>query len=830
MKSSRFKGESPLVVPILPLRDMVVFPNVMVPLYLKGARVVKLAESLVGGDDTVGLFFQRPANRLTASREEICAVGTLARIQQVVRLDGGGVKAIADGICRIRMTRQIQHEPYLMGEVTQIEEIDKETEMMDTLVSSVAALFKVSLTVGRTVSEHAISLVDQATEPGNLADLISAYLPLKPETKQSLLETDDTPTRLRKVFGYLNREIHSLQPRLQAAKALDPNANLTRRQKEQGLRRQMRAMQKDLNSQEDPHAEEIKELEEKIKGCGMSEEAMEVATREFQRLERIPPHSPEYTVSRTYLEVLTGLPWNDFSEDNLDINRAQEVLDEDHYNLTKVKDRILEFLAVHKMRKSNKGPILCLVGPPGVGKTSLGRSIARALGRQFIRVSLGGMRDEAEIRGHRRTYIGAMPGRVIQEIRRAGKKNPVFMLDEVDKLGQDFRGDPSSALLEVLDPEQNNSFGDHYLDVAFDLSSVMFIATANQLDPIPAPLRDRMEIIRIPGYTDEEKESIAKMYLIPKAIEENGLAENPVRITDEALAHIISGYTREAGVRNLEREVGSVCRKIVREITQDKPVRELIDVEAAEELLGPPKFFFDLAEETDQVGIATGLAWTESGGDIIFIEVTGFKGRKELTLTGSLGDVMQESARAAISYLRSSCQLYGLQERLLNETDIHIHVPAGAIPKDGPSAGITISVALASFFTGVPVRRDIAMTGEVTLRGRVLPIGGVKEKILAARRAGVKEIILPWRNKSNLLDLPDYVRDDLTIHFVKDVGEAIRLALLEDPECWYAAAHIQGQGATVYEEGAREYVLRSSRSTHNVERNLSRGESFKPKD
>jgi ATP-dependent Lon protease len=828
MKSSRFKGESPLVVPILPLRDMVVFPNVMAPLYLKGSRVVKLAESLVGGDDTVGLFFQRPANRLTAAREEICAVGTLARIQQVVRLDGGGVKAIADGICRVRLVRQIQHEPYLMGEVTAVEDIDNDADMMDTLVSSVAALFKVSLTVGRTVSEHAMTLVDQATEPGRLADLIAAYLPLKPETKQGLLETEEVGARLRKVFSYLNREIHSLQPRLQAAKAIDPGSSMARRQKEQGLRQQMRAMQKDLNTSDDPHAEEIREFEEKIKNCGMSEEAMEIARRELQRLERIPSHSPEYTVSRTYLEVLTGLPWKEASEDNLDINRAQRILDEDHYNLIKVKDRILEFLAVHKMRKTNKGPILCLVGPPGVGKTSLGKSIARALGREFIRVSLGGMRDEAEIRGHRRTYIGAMPGRIIQEIRRAGKKNPVFMLDEVDKLGQDFRGDPSCALLEVLDPEQNNSFGDHYLDVAFDLSSVMFIATANQLDPIPAPLRDRMEIIRIPGYTDEEKQNIAKMYLIPKTMEENGLDETPIEFTDDSTSHVIRAYTREAGVRNLEREIGAICRKVVREITQDKPKRESIDVDAVEELLGPPKFFFDLAEESDQVGIATGLAWTEAGGDIIFIEVTGFKGRKELTMTGSLGDVMQESARAAISYLRSCCQLYGIQERLLNETDLHIHVPAGAIPKDGPSAGITLSVALASFFTGVPVRRDVAMTGEVTLRGRVLPIGGVKEKILAARRAGVKEVILPLRNKSNLLDLPDYVREDITIHFVKDVGEAIGIALTQDLESWRPNPYIEQPVATVYEEGAREYVLRSK--NRNFDRHeFKQSESFKSK-
>ena len=473
----------------------------------------------------------------------------------------------------------------------------------------------------------------------------------------------------------------------------------------------------------------------------------------------------------------TSLPWNTTTEDNLDVTRAQRILDQDHYNLVRIKDRILEFLAIRKLKQDNKGPILCFVGPPGVGKTSLGRSVARALGRKFIRISLGGMRDEAEIRGHRRTYIGAMPGRIVQEIRRAATRNPVFMLDEVDKIGQDFRGDPACALLEVLDPEQNNAFSDHYLDIPFDLSGVLFIATANQLDPIPAPLRDRMEVIRIPGYTDEEKEKIAEHFLIRKALEENGIREYPVRFTPQAVSLIIRAFTREAGVRNLEREIASVCRKVGREITQGLPLREEIGPETVEELLGPPKYFFDLAEEQDQVGTATGLAWTESGGDIIFVEVTGFRGQKELTMTGSLGEVMQESARAALSYLRNTCTAHGIDERLLSQTDLHIHVPAGAIPKDGPSAGITIAVALASFFTGAPVRRDVAMTGELTLRGRVLPVGGIKEKLLAAWRAGVREVILPRKNESSLRDLPDYVREEMTIHFISDVGEAIRIAL-----------------------------------------------------
>lgn len=787
MKSAKSVGNFPAVVPILPLRDMVVFPNVMVPLFLKGSRVVKLAESVAGGDNLVGLFYQKTRNRLGLATEEISMVGTLASIQQVVRLDNGGVKAIADGICRVRLVKQIQSDPFLMGEVTRIEEESEPQELVDTLVRSMAALFKVTLSLGRPVSDHSMSMIERADDPGKLADLIAVYLPLKAEIKQNLLEIDDPIARLKKVFSYLHNDVQNLQPKLQAVNEPTPVSSISRRQREMGLRHQIRSIQKDLSGPEDPHFSEIKEFEEKIRSSGMPEEAVEIALRELQRLERIPPHSPEYIVSRTYIEVLSGLPWNISTQDNLDIGRAQRILDEDHYNLNEVKDRILEFLAVHKLREGNKGPILCLVGPPGVGKTSLGKSIARALGRKFVRISLGGMRDEAEIRGHRRTYIGAMPGRIIQELRRAGTRNPVFMLDEVDKIGQDFRGDPACALLEVLDPEQNNSFGDHYLDLPFDLSSIMFICTANQLDPIPAPLRDRMEVIRIPGYTDEEKEAIAERFLVRKALEENGMQDHPVRITPEALRFTIRGYTREAGVRNLEREIGSIFRKLARDVSMDLPVKEEILPETVEEMLGAPRFYFDLAEECDQIGTATGLAWTEHGGDIIFVEVTGFRGQKNLTMTGCLGEVMQESARAALSYLRNNCQDYGLDDEILAESDLHIHVPAGAIPKDGPSAGITIAVALTSFFTGIPVRRDVAMTGEVTLRGRVLPIGGVKEKLLAARRAGVREVILPKRNEPHLRDLPDFVKEGMTLHFISDVGQAIRIALAGESERVWSA-------------------------------------------
>lgn len=778
MKSSKLAENFPAVVPILPLRDMVVFPNVLIPLFLKGTRVVKLAESVAGGDNLVGLFYQKVRTRLNFLGDEISSVGTLARLQQVVHLDGGGVKVIADGICRIHLADQLQQDPYLMGEVDLIEESYEPHTAIEPLVRSMAALFRLSVNLGRPIGEHVKSMIERAADPGKLADIIAAYLPLKAVVKQSLLECEDPVDRLIKVSHYLNTDVEALQskPPQTVNEALQ-SAAASRRQREMGLRQQMRSAQRDVDAQEDPHQSDIQEFHQKIRDSGMPEDVVEVATRELQRLERIPPHSPEYTVARTYLEVLTALPWAATTTDNLDIIRAERVLNEDHYDLEKVKDRILEFLAVRKLKPENKGPILCLSGPPGVGKTSLGKSIARALGREFIRISLGGVRDESEIRGHRKTYIGAMPGRIIQEIRRCGTKNPVFMLDEVDKIGQDFRGDPACALLEVLDPEQNNSFVDHYLDVPFDLSSVMFIATANQLDPIPPALRDRMEVIRIPGYTDEEKEKIAEMFLIPKTLSENGISEYQIRFTSDAVRFVISSYTREAGVRSLEREIGAICRKIAREITQEKTPRAEISPAVVEDLLGPPKFFFDLAEEHDQIGLATGLAWTETGGDIIFVEVSGFKGGKELTMTGSLGDVMRESARAALSYLRHTCALHGIDEKVMSDTELHIHVPAGGIPKDGPSAGITIAVALASFFTGIPVRRDVAMTGEVTLRGRVLPIGGVKEKLLAARRAGVREVILPEKNRAGLRDLAPYVLEDMRIHFVTHVGEAITIAL-----------------------------------------------------
>jgi len=782
MRAGKPKGIFPAIVPILPLKDMVVFPNIMVPLFLKGSRVIRLVESVVDGDNLVGLFCQRSQSRPSGDSDTLSSVGTLARIQQVVRLESGGVKAVADGILRVRITRQLQTDPFLMAEVDQVEEDSEPSELLDSYVKSVAALFRISASLGRPLSDRSIEMIERAEDPGKLADLIAVYLPLKPEAKQRLLETEDTLLRLKQVAVYLQAELQSFQRTSRPADEARDEQPGHRKDKEAHIRQHIRGMHRDFSSQEEAHLTEIKEFHAKIRESRLPGDAAEVAIRELQRLEKIPPHSPEYIVSRSYLEVLTSLPWEVATDDTIELAGARNILDGDHYDLIEVKDRILEFLAVRKLKADNKGPILCLVGPPGVGKTSLGRSIAKALGRKSIRMSLGGVRDEAEIRGHRRTYIGAMPGRIIQEIRRAGTKNPVFVLDEVDKIGQDFRGDPASALLEVLDPEQNNTFCDHYLDVPFDLSSVMFIATANQVDTIPAALRDRMEVIRVLGYTDEEKLKIAEMFLIPKAHEETGIKEHPIHFAADAIRGIIRGYTRESGVRQLERTIHAICRKIALEIAQEKSPHTNVTTGTVEELLGSPKYFFELAEEQDQVGISTGLAWTENGGDIIFVEVTGFRGRKELTMTGCLGDVMQESARAALSYLRNTCRQYGIPDNTLSRTDLHIHVPAGSIPKDGPSAGITIAVALASFFTGIPVKRNVAMTGEVTLRGRVLPIGGVKEKLLAARRAGVREVILPKKNWSNLKDLPDYVKDDLVIHLVSEVDEAIRLALVQEPK------------------------------------------------
>jgi ATP-dependent Lon protease len=609
--------------------------------------------------------------------------------------------------------------------------------------------------------------------------MVASYLKIAVEESQDLLSTNDVRARLEKLIVILGREIellelgHKIQSQVQT--------ELNKNQREYYLRQQLKAIQKELG-EGDARSSEIEDLEKKIETAKMPEDARKAADKELDRLKMIPPESAEHTVVRTYLDWLVSVPWAVSTDDNLDIKHARSVLDDDHFDLEKVKERILEFLAVRKLKSDTKGPILCFVGPPGTGKTSLGRSIARALGRKFVRLSLGGIRDEAEIRGHRRTYIGSLPGRMIQGLRNAGSNNPLFILDEVDKLGTDFRGDPASALLEVLDPEQNNAFVDHYLDVPFDLSKVLFLTTANVLDPIPPALRDRMEVLELPGYTEEEKLQIAERHLVPKQISENGLGNLKVEFTKETVSEIIRSYTREAGLRNLEREIGRVCRKIARSITEGETAPERVTPDMLHRFLGPRKFFSEVAERTQEPGVATGLAWTPNGGDILFIESTRMNGQKGVTITGSLGDVMKESAQAALSYVRSRAAQLGIAPDFFEKSDLHIHVPAGAIPKDGPSAGVTIAASLASLLSAHPVRSDVAMTGEITLRGKVLPVGGVKEKVLAARRAGIKTVILPRRNESDLEDIPEEARKEMEFVFVDTVDEVLRHALRDGIE------------------------------------------------
>lgn len=762
----------PEMLPLYPLRDMVAFPYMVFSLFLKPEELLPFEEAIHYENMTAVVRLRKePAAELFPS---LCEIGAVCRVNQFIKLPDGGAKVLLEGVSRIRLLSMAQETPFPLARVDAVREFVEKSVVSDALVQSLNSLLKIALSYGRPLPDDVIKMIDYIDNPARLSDLVALYVNLSLDEQQGLLETLDPLERLKKVYLHLTNEVQRLQIRGEVQAEVSRKVGKT--QKEYLLREQMKQIQEELG-EEDSRAGEALELRKKAEGAQMPPEVFTIVDKELKRLEKINPASPEYTVSRTYLDYLVGMPWQSATQDNLDIGQAEEVLNQDHYNLKKVKERILEYLAVRSLKERMKGPILCFVGPPGVGKTSLGRSIARAMGRKFLRISLGGMRDEAEIRGHRRTYIGALPGRVIQEIYRAGSNNPVFMLDEVDKIGTDFRGDPASALLEVLDPEQNNSFTDHYLDVPFDLSNVMFITTANLLDPIPPALKDRMEVITLSGYTDEEKLNIAKSFLIPKEIEENGLAPTPPAFSDEAVKKVIREYTREAGVRNLQRNIASVCRKTAKEIAQKKGGRETITPEVVEEFLGPRKFHDEMTAESDRVGVVTGLAWTEAGGDIIFVEATRMAGKRELILTGSLGEVMRESARAALSFVRANAAEWDIPENFFEESDIHIHVPAGGIPKDGPSAGITMATAIVSLLTGRPTRRDLAMTGEISLTGRVLAIGGVKEKVLAARRAGVKTVLLPSRNRDDLEDIPEDVRKELKFTFVDDVREAIGRAL-----------------------------------------------------
>jgi ATP-dependent Lon protease len=775
------EAQIPGNIPILPVRDIVVFPYMIIPLFVGREISIKAIEHALSSSRMILLLTQKDLSIENPSSGDLYTIGTVGMIMRMLKLPDGRVKVLVQGLSKAKVTRFTQVDPFIAADIEKIEEIKIPSLKIEeeAQIRTVKEQLDKAVSYGKTVLPDIMVVIENLDEPGRLADLVASNLGMKTEQAQEILEISDPINRLKRVSDILSREIELLivQQKIQS----EARGEIDKTQREYFLREQLKAIQKELGDI-DERAEEVKEFRKKIEDAKMPEKVLSEAEKQLKRLEKMHPESAEAGTIRTYLDWLVELPWAKSTKDNLDIKGAKKVLNDDHYDLEKVKERILEYLSVRKIKEKMKGPILCFIGPPGVGKTSLGRSIARALGREFIRMSLGGVRDEAEIRGHRRTYVGALPGRIIQGIKQAGTNNPVFMLDEIDKIGMDFRGDPSSALLEVLDPEQNFSFADHYLTVPFDLTNVMFITTGNLTDTIPGPLRDRMEIIYLSGYTEEEKLGIAKKYLLPKQLEEHGLTSKIVNILDEGLKVLISHYTREAGVRNLEREIANLCRKVAKRIAEGKDKQFEITDKNIHNFLGAPKFLPEEEMESDEVGVSTGLAWTEAGGDIIYIEATTMKGKGSLTLTGQLGDVMKESAQAALSYIRSKAETLHISEDVFSTTDIHIHVPAGAIPKDGPSAGITIATALASVFTGRPVNKNIAMTGEVTLRGRVLPIGGLKEKTLAAKRMGIKKVILPKRNKKDIDDIPKYIKKDMVFIFAETMDQVLKVALIDKRE------------------------------------------------
>jgi ATP-dependent Lon protease len=786
MNETKTPGQKvPAELPILPLKGTVVFPLTVVPLAAGQARSLRLIDDAVNGDRLVGLVMQKDPNLDAAGPGDTFEVGAMGMIHQMMRVPDGTVRLAIQGLERIRLGEFTQREPYLKAKVEHAPEVVQDTLEVQALVRNALDLFQRLVSLVANLPDELLTAAINVEEPQHLVYFIASNLRgLDAEQRQRLLELDDVKAKLAMLNGFMAKELEVLElgKKIQS----DVQEEVSKSQREYFLREQLKAIQKELGETNEQEAEAA-EYRKKIDEAGMPEEAEKEARRELDRLTKLPPAAAEYGVIKTYLDWLTALPWTTSTEGAIDIEQTRRILDEDHYDLVKAKDRILEYLAVRKLKKErgvaddeapNREPILCFVGPPGVGKTSLAQSIARALGRHLTRMSLGGVRDEAEIRGHRRTYVGALPGRIIQAIRRAGSNDPVFVLDEVDKIGADWRGDPSSALLEVLDPEQNDKFRDHYLDVAFDLSRVLFITTANQLDPIPAPLRDRMEIIQVAGYTDEEKRQIARKYLVPKQEKANGLQPGELTWEDAAIDELIAGYTREAGVRNLEREIGSVCRKVATAIAAGKASPATVTPALVREYLGRPRYFYEeIATRTAVPGVATGMVVTAVGGDLTFIEATRMPGKGELTITGQLGDVMKESAQAALSYVRTRAERLGIDPDFFKEHDVHIHVPAGAIPKDGPSAGITMATALVSLLTATPVREDVAMTGEITLRGQVLPIGGLKEKSLAAYRAGLRTVIFPARNEGDLDELPEEMRREVTWVPATAMEEVLEVAL-----------------------------------------------------
>ncbi len=762
-------------LPLLPLRDLVVFPHMVVPLLVGRQRSIRALEEANEKDKAILLCAQKAVRVEDPNPDDIYHIGTVAQIIQSLKLPDGSYRLLVEGLYRVKIKKFFVNKECLRVEVEYISVDVEKTVEVEALMRSLINQFEEYAKLNPRVPTDAFATIANVENPNQLADTVASYLTLRVSERQSILEIINPVDRIRHLTGVLNSEIGILQ--IEKKIASNVRRQIEKAQKEYFLQEQIKAIEKELG-QKDEHKSEIDELRDKIKQAKMTKEAQEVALRELDKLARMYPSSPEATVSRNYIDWLIALPWSVKTEDNLDIKNAEAILNEDHYGLEKPKERILEYLAVCKLVKSMKGQILCFVGPPGVGKTSLAKSIARALGRNFVRVSLGGVRDEAEIRGHRRTYIGSLPGRIIQFIRKAKSKNPVFLMDEVDKMAMDFRGDPAAALLEVLDPEQNPTFSDHYLEVEFDLSDVMFITTANFQDNIPLPLQDRMEIIKLPGYTEYEKLKIARGFLIPKQIKANGLKEENISFSDEAILKIIRRYTREAGVRNLEREIARACRRIAKEVVErGRDFKLKLTAASVQKYLGPVQFNEPKIEEKNEVGVATGLAWTEAGGDIISIESTLMKGKGKLTLTGKLGEVMQESAQAALSFIRSRASEFGIDDNFYKKMDIHIHIPEGAIPKDGPSAGITMATALVSSLTKTPVKKDVAMTGEITLRGKILPIGGLKSKILAAHRVGIKIIIIPKENEKDLVEIPKNILREMKIMMVAHMDEVLDIAL-----------------------------------------------------
>lgn len=770
------KEEDQLVIPdtlpLMPVRDVVIFPFMIVPLFVGRERSINGVDAALTKDRLIMAVTQKDITKEDPEPEDLYTSGTVCMIMRMMKLPDGRVKILVQGLTRAQIDKYIQTKPSYQVNITKTRE-SVVTELpleIEALMRNVREQLEKLASIGKVVFQEVMMVIDNIQEPGRMADLVAANLGLKLEEAQSVLDTLDPVKRLEKVNDYLVKELQVAQ--MQAKIQTQAKEEMDKSQREYFLREQMRAIKNELGDMEEA-TEEMEEFREKIAKSKMPPEVEKEAFKQCDRLEMMHPDAAEAAIIRTFLEWLVDLPWARQTKDTLDLEKAKKILDEDHYNLEKVKERILEYLAVRKLQKKTKGPILCFVGPPGVGKTSLGRSIAKAMGRKFVRISLGGIKDEAEIRGHRRTYVGALPGRIIQGIKQAGTGNPVFMMDEIDKIGTDFRGDPSSALLEVLDPEQNNAFSDHYLNVPFDLSKVMFITTANMADPIPEPLLDRMELINLPGYTEEEKIEITKKFIIPRQIKEHGLTTKLFSIEDPAVKKVIAEYTREAGLRNLEREVASLCRKVARRVASGKKEKTAITAKNLHEYLGIPKYMSEAEQEADEIGVATGLAWTPVGGEILHIEATIMQGKGQLTLTGHLGDVMKESAHAALSYARSRAQMFNLKPDFYKDLDIHIHVPSGAIPKDGPSAGVTMAAALISALTKTPINKDVAMTGEITLRGRVLPVGGIKEKCLAALRAKIKTIIIPERNLKDLEEIPKDMRKKIRFVLVKHMDDVL---------------------------------------------------------